>query len=255
MRSIPLTLPTTHWRPMLAALGAGVLAIILFAASAITSERIEAQGGPILSIDPASQTVESGSGPFEVRLMVENVTSPQGLGGYTLAIAYDPTILRGLAITDSGFLESTDNLVICPASAIDNDTGQLAHFCFTLPILSQIGPQAPDAQVLVSVSFEPIREGSTALDISETSITDPSGNVLAATTSNGQVAVSPSTGQETSTTSNPTVSPADIDLPESGTASGGSDRTLLYIVVSLVAAGAIAIAAVFAILRMRNRPA
>ena len=255
MRSIPLTWPPDHWRTMLAALGAGAAAVILFAATAITSERIEAQDGPILSIDPASQTVELGSGPFEVRFMVENVTSLGGLGGYTLAIAYDPTILRGLAITDSGFLESTDNLVICPASAIDNDAGKLAHFCFTLPILSQIGPQAPGAQVLASVSFEPIREGATTLDITETSITDPSGNVLAATTSNGQVAVGLSAGQETSTTSNPTVLPDDIDLPESGTASGGSDRTILYIVLPLVAAGAIAIAAMFAILRMRNRPA
>lgn len=241
---------------MLAALGAGVAAIILFAATAITSERIEAQDGPILSIDPASQTVELGSGPFEVRFMVENVTSLRGLGGYTLAIAYDPTILRGLAITDSGFLESTDNLVICPASAIDNDAGKLAHFCFTIPILSQTGPQAPDAQVLTSVSFEPLQEGATTLDIAESSITDPSGNTLASTTSNGQIFVGLSAGSENSdTTSNPTDSPADIDLPESGTASGGSDRTLLYIVVSLVAAGAIAIAAVFAILRMRNRPA
>ena len=142
---------------MLAALGAGVAAILLFAASAISSERIEAQDGPILSIDPGTQTVELDSGPFEVRFMVENVTSLRGLGGYTLAIAYDPTILRGLAITDSGFLESTDNLVICPASAIDNDAGKLAHFCFTIPILSQTGPQAPDAQVLTTISLEPLQ--------------------------------------------------------------------------------------------------
>ena len=256
MRSIPRTLPTAHWRPIIAALGAGVVAAIIFVATAIISERIEAQDGPILSVDPASQTVEPGTGPFEVRFMVENVTSQQGLGGYTLAMAYDPTILRGLAITDSGFLQSTDSLVICPASAIDNDAGELAHFCLTIPLLSQTGPQARDAQVLASVSFEPIREGATTLDITEASITDPNGNVLAATTTNGQVTVGLSACQEPSDrTSNPTVSAADIDLPESGIASGGWDRTLLYIVLSLVAAGAIAIAAMFAVLRRRKRHA
>ena len=128
----------------------------------------------------------------------------------------------------------------------------------SLPVFywyARVEKPKPGAQVLASVSFEPIREGATTLDITETSITDPSGNVLAATTSNGQVAVGLSAGQETSTTSNPTVLPDDIDLPESGTASGGSDRTILYIVLPLVAAGAIAIAAMFATLRIRNRRA
>jgi len=256
MRSIPRSFPIAHWRPMLTALGAGVIAAVIFVATGITNERIEAQDGPILSVDPASQIVELGAGPFEVSLMVSNVTTPDGLGGYTLAMAYDPSVINGLAITDSGFVNSVGAQAICPSSGIDNDTGILAHFCFTIPLIPEPGPTASGPQALVNISFEAVGEGTSIIDIAESAIIDPQGNVLAATTSNGQVTVGLSAGPEASdTTANPTVSVADIDLPEAGTAGGGSDRTVLYIVLSLVAAGVITITATFAMLRMRNRHA
>src|SRR3990172_9725151 len=155
----------------------------------VAGGRADAQEEASLWVDPPSQNVGLGDGPFEVRVMVDNVTTADGLGGYPLVMNFDPTILKGRTITDTGFVASTGNGVLCPASAIDNDKGVLAHLCFTLPILPGPGPQASDPQALVRISFEPLAAGTTTLDISETTIIDPAGNTLAATTRNGEVTV------------------------------------------------------------------
>ena len=141
---------------------------------------ISAQEGPSISVDPVTQNVGSEDGAFEVRILVDDVTTDQGLGGYTLVMDYDPNVLHALTITDSGFVASTGNAVVCPASAIDNDAGRLAHFCFTIPIFSQPGPQTSDPQVLARVTFEPVGEGATSLDISGSTLADPQGNTTLA---------------------------------------------------------------------------
>ncbi len=160
---------------------------------------ISAQEGPSIWVDPVAQNVGPEDGAFEVRILVHDVTSDQGLGGYTLVMTYDQSIVHARTITDSGFVASTDNPVICPASAIDNDDGRLAHFCLTIPIIPQPGPQTSEPQVLARVTFEPVGEGITALDISETTIIDPEGNELAASTSNGQVTIGSGDPSPTST--------------------------------------------------------
>ena len=171
---------------------------------------MSAQEGASLSVDPASQTVGLEDGAFEVRILVDDVTTDQGLGGYTLVMDYDPNVLRALTITDSGFVASTGNAVVCPASAIDNDAGRLAQFCFTIPIFSQPGPQTSDPQVLARVTFEPVGEGATTLDISGTTLTDPRGSTTVAPAANGEVTVrlnststAPTATEEAATTAEP----------------------------------------------------
>ena len=173
-------------------------------------DRMSAQEGASLSVDPASQTVGLEDGAFEVRILVDNVTTNQGLGGYTLVMDYDPNVLHALTITDSGFVASTGNAVVCPASAIDNDAGRLAQFCFTIPIFSQAGPQTTDPQVLARVTFEPVGEGATTLDIGGSTLTDPQGNTTLAPTANGEVTVrlnptstAPTATAEAATTAEP----------------------------------------------------
>jgi len=138
----------------------------------------QAQQTARLSIDPPTQTVAPSQGTFQVRIMVDDVINEQGLGGYTLVMEYDPSVLEARSIADSGFIESTDNAVLCPTSGIDKDEGRLAHFCLTLPILAQPGPQTSAPQLLVTVTFEPVGEGTTTLDISETSLVDAQGDDL-----------------------------------------------------------------------------
>ena len=239
-----------------------VVALLLFA----VPEGASAQTGPSLFIDPPSRTVALDGGAFEVRVMVDDVTTPDGLGGYTLAMHFDPAIVKARTITDSGFVASTENPVICPASGIDNDEGLLAHLCFTLPILPGPGPQASDPQALARISFEPLAAGTTTLDISETTIIDPAGNTLEATTRNGEVTVlgpGGPVGGQTPRQASPTAGPAaetpatgtgGTALPSSGNGPGdGSDARLLYISLILVGAGVIGALAAVAFVRTRKR--
>ena len=168
------------------------LVVILFTlALFMAGDRAGAVETSVLFVNPPSQTSDLAGGPFEVSLMIDDVSNEQGIGGYTFIMAYDPTVVHGLPIEDSGYLASTGNGVICPSSGIDNDTGRLALYCFTLAILIEPlpGPQTSEPQELARVTFEPVGAGTTALDISETTITDPQGNTLAASRTNGEVTI------------------------------------------------------------------
>ncbi len=148
-----------------------------------------AQEGPSLSIDPSSQTVPPDLESFEVRILVDNVTTEEGLGGYTLALSYDPAVVHALEVTDSGLIEGGENVFLCPASAIDNDAGQLGHLCLTVVIIPEPGPQVEREEVLATVQFEPVGEGTTVLDIGQSSLINPQGDDLGPATVNGQVTV------------------------------------------------------------------
>jgi hypothetical protein len=134
-------------------------------------------------------TVAPGSGPFEVTVTVDDVTNEQGLGGYTLVMEYDPSVVEARAINDTGYIGITENAAFCPSSAIENDEGRLAHFCFTVPLLQNPGPRPEEPQAMVRVTLEPVGEGQTTLDIRETTIIDPDGNTIESTTRNARVVV------------------------------------------------------------------
>lgn len=148
-----------------------------------------AQAGASLFVEP-SPAVMPLQGQFVLNIMVDDVTNADGLGGYTLLMEYDPSVIEGRAVSDSGFGGSTGNAFICPSSGIDNDGGRLAQFCFTIPLFAEPGPQTTEPQVLAQVTFAPVAEGSTTIDIGETTLSDPQGNTLPATTTNGAVTVS-----------------------------------------------------------------
>ena len=182
----------------------------------------QAQQTARLSVDPPTQTVAPSQGTFQVRIMVDDVINEQGLGGYTLVMEYDPSVLEARSIADSGFIESTDNAVLCPTSGIDKDEGRLAHFCLTLPILAQPGPQTSDPQLLVTVTFEPLGEGTTSLDISETSLVDAQGDDLEATTTDGRVTVG-SAPPASPTGELPPVATAEVGSEEQSESDGGTN--------------------------------
>lgn len=221
------------------------LALLLLPAF-MAGERAAAQEGPTLSVDPPAQTVGLEAEPFEVEILVDGVTAEEGLGGYTLALSYDPAVLHALTISDSGLLEGGENAFLCPATGIDNDTGQLAHLCMTLVIIPEPGLPVTGPKVLALVSFDPVGEGTTSLDLSQSGLMDPEGNDLAAATSNGEVTVqSGSSAPVIATPTDAEPAPADVE-------SGGGGNAGLYF--GLVAAGfALAIAAAVVLVRRRFR--
>ena len=214
-----------------------LLALLLLAGG-----RASAQEGPSLSVDPVAQAVEPDAGPFEVRILVDDVTTPQGLGGYTLVMSYDPSVVQARTIADSGFVASTENPVICPSSGIDNDAGRLAHLCLTIPILAQPGPQTSEPRVLARITFEPVGEGLTTLDISETTLIDPEGNELAATATSGAVTVGSGI--------TPQLTQPALDAEE--TESDGGGNAGLLIGLGIAAFVIVALLGVVALLRRRR---
>jgi len=145
---------------------------------------------PSLLVEPANQTVYVGNEPVEVRLMVDDVKDPDGLGGYTLVMTYDPAVLNAIEATDSAYAESTGNDVICLSGTVDNIAGRLGLWCFIFAFLPPVpGPQTNVPETIAVVTFEPVGEGSTVLDISGTLITNALGTTLAASTTNGKMIV------------------------------------------------------------------
>jgi hypothetical protein len=160
------------------------LALLLAVAGAA-----EAQEEPSLFVDPASRTIEPEAGAFEVRILVDDLTADLGLGGYTLAVRYDPGVVNALAVADSGFVASAGSPTTCPESRIDNEAGRLEFFCFTSQISSGPGAQTSEPQLLASITFEPSGEGLTLLDISQSSLIDAQGVDLAIGIASGEVTV------------------------------------------------------------------
>lgn len=201
------------------------------------SGRADVQERALVFVDPPSQQVAPAGGDFDVRIMVDDVTPVNGLGGYSLAVAYDPAVVHGRAITDAEFVSSTGNAVLCPSSGIDNDAGRLAHFCLTLPVLPEPGPTATEPTLLATVTFEPVGEGTTELNIQETSLTDTQGNLLGATKQNATVTVSVAPQEDGAGTAAPSAGQA--DLPAAGNGQDGGSNVALY--AGLAAGGAAAV--------------
>jgi hypothetical protein len=212
-------------------------------------EGVAAQSAPTFSIEPASTAVSTDAPAFQVRLLIDDVTNVQGLGGYTLLMDYNPAAVRALTVEDSGYVGSTGNASLCPSSAIEHETGRLGLFCFTIPVFSGPGPRTDEPQVLAVISFEAVAPGSTVLDISDSTAIDPQGNGLGATTANGSVTVEGRPGHGPLPAASPAdgtaserdaeePSEADTQLPAAGAGGGRAVHSNRAVGAVLLAASA-----------------
>lgn len=236
--------------------------VVLVLSVALWAPHAGAQEGAIVSVDPPRHAVGADAGPFDINILVDDVTGDMGLGGYTLVVEYDPAVLRGVGVTDSGFVGSTGNAALCPSSGIDNDAGRLAHFCFTVPLLPEPGPRTTEPELLVTVTFEPVGEGTTTLDIGETTLSDPEGNTFVPETRSGEITVGDARPQEDADATVPSDdagsdgngTPETLLPTSGGGAEGGTDRSTLYI-IAIIVVGSVAAASVGAVLFLRMRRA
>ncbi len=241
------------------------IAALLGALAVAGGERALGQTAPVLSIDPPAQTVAVEGGAFEVRFLVDNVTNTQGLGGYTLLLGYDPSIVHALSVTDSGYVANTGNASLCPSSAIDNESGDLGLFCFTIPLLAEPGPQTSEPRVLTRVVFEAVATGTTVLDVSGSSAIDPQGNDLGATGVGGRVTVSTTGvapeandgpgGAPNSTVANrqPAQGTGDSSLPTLGAGPGPQPAGTRALIAAGLAASGFALASTGLLIERRRR--
>ena len=202
-----MILATHLCRLRLAALAALAVAVLFAPAPA------GAQADPTLSIVPESASVQSDATSFQTNIYVSRVTNETGLGGYDIYVNYNPSIVQAVSGTHSGFVENTENIVVCVSAYIDNTAGHIILSCVTVPLFVGNGPTAPDQQLLATVVFKPVAPGVSPLDLDSTALIDPNGTALAATLQGSQVSIvqpqsEPTTAPEATATDPPIAAPS-----------------------------------------------
>ena len=178
-----MILATHLCRLRLAALAALAVAVLFAPAPA------GAQADPTLSIVPESASVQSDATSFQTNIYVSRVTNETGLGGYDIYVNYNPSIVQAVSGTHSGFVENTENIVVCVSAYIDNTAGHIILSCVTVPLFLVNGPTSSTPQLLATATFRPVAPGISPLTLEGTTLTDPFGASLEMTIENGQVTV------------------------------------------------------------------
>ncbi len=140
-----------------------------------------------LAFSPSSSSVAVGSN-IAVDITVANVSN---LGGYDVHLQFNPAIVHVASMTDSGFVKSGGNIVVCNDATIDNSAGTAIDSCSTVPIFGTPAPGvstvAPTA--LLHVSFTGVTAGTSSLTLTGTTLEDPDGASIAATLGTGSITV------------------------------------------------------------------
>ncbi len=138
-------------------------------------------GGTVVYFDPA-QANAALNNPLTIELDVANVAD---MGGFQLVITFDPAIVQVQNVTLGNFLSSTGRSVSPLGPTVDNTIGRISLGAFSFG--SQAGPTGEGT--LARITLMPQAQGSSALALSNLSVTDSAGNAIAASTQDGQVTV------------------------------------------------------------------
>ncbi len=184
---VPGAPPLNEWR-----LSRGLLLLFVIVATLTTSQRpAEATGLPNVSVAPATATAGIGA---DIALDVDasNVSLP-GLGGYVIVLQWNPAVLTLTSLIDSGWVPSGQVIVICTTPIIDNTNGTAELDCTPLfgygDGVTTSGPQA-----LAHAVFQAKASGTSTIDLTGSSLVDPSSIEIASTLTNGSVTVPGSVG-------------------------------------------------------------
>ncbi len=254
-------------RAFLGALSAGLVLFLLVSGAG-------AQHAAQLAFSPPTATVPIGTS-LPVDITVASIPADPGLGGYALALTFNPAVVRLDSLTDSGFVTSGQNIVICTPATIDNTAGKATASCTAIPLFGQPGVSTTAPVALMHGAFTALAPGTSALSLAGTTLQAPSGADLAVSLSDGAIQVTapaspapatattiaastptpglsatPTTAPATATIAAPTptaavIAPAasptsagGLGLPQAGSpgGSGGSGRTGLFVLLGAAAA-------------------
>lgn len=177
---------------------------------------VHADNPPVMRLDPPSQSVDVGGGPFNVSVMVDNVAN---LGAYEFELQFDPSVVRFVGVVDGGFLGSTQRQVQCPGATLiypaDGELPNTIHFaCATL----NPNPAGPNGSGrLAVVTLAPVASGHSDLILiastSYTGTSDINGLDLHPTSQNGAVTITGDGPTATPLPDEPTAVPTEKYVP------------------------------------------
>lgn len=139
------------------------------------------QSGSRAWIKPGEQRVPP-SGAFQAQVVIEGV---QNLGGFELAVSYDPSVLEVTGASVGDFLTSSGREQIPLGPQVDNEDGIVALGAFT------VGDAAgPDGSgVLATINGTVRSEGSSVLKLQDVQAVDTAAGVIPLETEDGRVVV------------------------------------------------------------------
>lgn len=146
--------------------------------------------GPTMFVSPASASAGVGN-DIALDLDAANIPSSPGLGGYVIALQWNPAILTLTSLADAGWVTSGQVVVACTTPAIDNTNGRAELDCTPLFAL---GAGVSPSGTLAHAVFHTMALGGTVIDITGSSLVDASGNTISSTPTNGSVSVERSVG-------------------------------------------------------------
>jgi len=246
-------------------------ALVAFAGASLAIGRFALAAGPAtVGFAPASSTLVMGAPPPvpTVDITVANVVSPPGLGGYTVALSFDGSVVSLSSLTDAGLFAGGANTVICSTPTITANSARAA--CATVPLFG-----TPSAGVavgatpvpLMHASFSPVGPGTSPLGLTATvngtpvvtTLKDPSGTPIAANLSAGSIVVQGTVPTLTPTATNtphPSVGGVAEQLPVDALPAHTARRSSRAAVEIGIALVAVAIGVgIVAFWRARRRPA
>src|SRR5437868_9539760 len=143
---------------------------------------------PQLAFSPPSATIAVGS-DVNVDISVADVDAQPGLGGYDIALSFDPAVVHLTSLVDSGLVTQGQNIVICNPASIDNAAGTARASCGTLPIFGFPGVAVAAAAPLMHAVVSAQAAGSTTLSLAGSVLEDPAGESVTATLVAGSITV------------------------------------------------------------------
>jgi hypothetical protein len=202
---------------------------------------------PSLAFSPATQTVGVGASG-NVDVTVANVTN---LGGYHLAVAFNAGVVHVTSMTDSGFLGTGSNIIVCNPAVIDNTAGTATLDCATVSPLGPPGPgvSAGAPTALAHVAFTAVGAGVSTLSLSGSTLEDPVATPIAASLTSGSVTVTGATLTPIAKVGGIAELPDGAMLPPASAQHGGAP----WWPAGLVAVAAVAAIAALAARRARRR--
>lgn len=184
-------------------------ALILLAVVLARAATVGADGPAQITVAPGAKTATIGE-DFSLDYDVANVATSPGIGGYVIAVRFDPAILQMTALTDAEFVTKGQNIVFCDAASIDNSAGTAAIGCVPVPLFGAPGVSTTAPRALARSTFHAKAAGTSAIDITDSTLESPSETNITSALTNGSVTVSGASAQATTTPApapSPTVAP------------------------------------------------
>ena len=124
---------------------------------------------PAICLLPGSQSAVTGS-LVSVQMAVDGVSD---LGGYTVAVGWDPAVLSFVSITNGAFLGSGGRTVQCNTPIVGVASAQLS--CVTL---GTTPPGVSGGGALATVTFLPVGAGNSPINLMSAALVNPAGGVI-----------------------------------------------------------------------------